>query len=114
MQLVGRNALFVQAVDFAQHGLGVDHHARTYHICAVRIQNARRNELQLVFDTVCHDRVAGIIAALTADNQVSFARENINKLALAFVAPLGAENYLTWHRISFLSALGHAFSMSYS
>ena len=58
--------------------------------------------------------MACVVAALAADNQIGLTRKDINELALAFVAPLSAENYLTWHRISFLSALGHAFSMSYS
>ena len=70
--------------------------------------------MQLVFNAIDHNRMAGVVAALTADDQISLARKNIDKLALAFVAPLSAENYLTWHRISFLSALGHAFIMSYS
>ena len=47
--------------------------------------------------------MTGIVAALAAYNQICLARENINKLTLAFVAPLSAENYLTWHRISSLS-----------
>ena len=47
--------------------------------------------------------MTGIVAALAADNQIRLACENINKLTLAFVAPLSAENYLTWHRISSLS-----------
>ena len=49
------------------------------------------------------DRVTRVVAALAADNQIRLACENINKLTLAFVAPLSAENYLTWHRISSLS-----------
>ena len=105
-QLVGRHALFVQAVDLAQDRLGVDDHARPDDVNAVRIQNAGRDELQLIFLVVYNNRVAGVVAALAAHHQIRLACENINELALALVAPLGAENNLTWHRISFLSSLG--------
>ena len=47
--------------------------------------------------------IVGIVAALAADHQIRLACENINTLTLAFVAPLSAEKYLTWHRISSLS-----------
>ena len=44
-QLVGRNALCVQTVNFAQNGLRVDNDARTDHIYALRIENTGRNQL---------------------------------------------------------------------
>ena len=44
-QLVGRNALVVQAVDLAEDCLRVDDNARTDHVYALRIQDAGRNEL---------------------------------------------------------------------
>ena len=113
-QLVGRHALFVQAVDLAQHRLGVDDHARPDHVDAVRVEDAGRDELELIGLAVYHDGMAGVVAALAAHNQIGLRRENINEFALAFVAPLGAENNLTWHRISFLSSLGRAFGTSYS
>ena len=47
--------------------------------------------------------MAGVVAALAAHDKISLACENINELALAFVAPLSAENNLTWHEVSFLS-----------
>jgi len=47
--------------------------------------------------------MAGIVAALAAHDKISLACENINEFALAFVAPLSAENNLTWHEVSFLS-----------
>ena len=47
--------------------------------------------------------IVGIVAALAAHDKISLACENIYELALAFVAPLSAENNLTWHEVSFLS-----------
>ena len=112
-QLVGRYALFVQAVDLAQNRLGIDDHARPDDVDAVRVQDAGRDELQFILLAVYHNRMAGVVAALAAHDQIRLACENINELALALVAPLGAENYLTWHRISFLSSMGRAFITSY-
>jgi hypothetical protein len=37
-------------------------------------------------------RVAGIVAALETDDGSDFLGEQIDDLALAFIAPLGAEN----------------------
>lgn len=102
-QLVGGNALLVQAVDLAEDSLRIDNNTRADDVDALRIQDAGRNQLQLVLLTAGYNGVTGIVAALAADNQIRLACENINKLTLAFVAPLSAENYLTWHRISSLS-----------
>ena len=104
----------MQAVDLTQHRLGIDDHARPDDVHAVRIQDAGRDQLQFIFFAVHNDRMARVVAALAAHDQIGFARENINELALAFVAPLGAENYLTWHRISFLSSVKRAFIALYS
>jgi len=36
------------------------------------------------------DRVAGVIAALTANNYIGLGREDVDDLALSFIAPLRA------------------------
>ena len=90
-------ALLVQTVDLAEDSLRIDSNTRADDVDALRIQDAGRNQLQLVLLTAGYNGVTGIVAALAADNQIRLACENINKLTLAFVAPLGAENYLTWH-----------------
>ena len=46
-------------------------------------------ELELL--AVAHDRVAGVVAALEADDDVGPLGEQVGDLALAFVAPLGAD-----------------------
>ena len=79
--------------------LRVDDHARPDHVDARRIQDARRDELQLVLFAARDDRVARVVAALAAHDQIGPARENIDELALALVAPLRAEDHLTWHEV---------------
>jgi len=41
---------------------------------------------------VDHQRVAGIVAALEADDGADVLRQQVDDLALAFIAPLGPEN----------------------
>ena len=54
--------------------------------------DAARQQRELV-GLVSHDeRVAGVVAALEADHHVGAARQPVDDLALAFVAPLGADD----------------------
>ena len=51
-----------------------------------------RQQRQFVGLVADDQRVAGIVAALEADDHVGAAREPVDDLALAFVAPLGADD----------------------
>ena len=44
-----------------------------------------------------HDRVSGVVAALEAHDRVAVLGEQIGDLALALVAPLGADYHYSWH-----------------
>ena len=55
--------------------------------------------MQLPCLAVAHDRVAGVVAALEADDDVRPLGEQVGDLALAFVAPLGADENYSWHRM---------------
>jgi hypothetical protein len=46
-----------------------------------------------------HERVAGVVSALEAHHGTDFLGEQIDDLALAFIAPLSAQHYdrLTHH-----------------
>ena len=46
---------------------------------------------------VADDRVAGVVAALEADDDVGLLGEQVDDLALALVAPLGADDHGAWH-----------------
>ncbi len=52
-------------------------------------------ELELL--AVADDRVAGVVAALEADDRVRVLGEQVDDLALALVAPLGADYDHAWH-----------------
>ena len=56
-----------------------------------RAQDAGGDEVQDVFRAADDDGVAGVVAALGADDDVGLLGEDVDDLAFAFVAPLGAD-----------------------
>ena len=56
------------------------------------IEDPRRDQVELEDLAVADDRVAGVVAALEADDRVGALGEQIDDLPLAFVAPLGADD----------------------
>ena len=77
----------------------------------VRIQHAGRDEVELEHLFAEHDRVAGVVAALIADYGLDVLRERVGRLALAFVAPLQADDHCGGHLVLPLAdapAVAHA------
>ncbi len=62
-----------------------------------RAKNAAGDQLQDVLLLADEDGVAGVVAALIARDDVEALGEEVDDLALAFVAPLGAENDDVFH-----------------
>jgi len=86
-----------QHVDFFEECRQVDDDAVADHGSDVRVQDARRDELQGVLLTVDNDGVAGVVAALvTHDIGVLFGQQ-VDDLGFAFVAPLGSDYDGDWH-----------------
>ena len=52
-------------------------------------------ELELL--AVADDRVAGVVAALEADDHVGVVGEQVDDLALPLIAPLGSDYDQAWH-----------------
>ena len=46
-----------------------------------------------------NDRVAGVVAALGADDDVGLAGEDVDDFAFAFIAPLGADQNRICHAL---------------
>jgi hypothetical protein len=61
------------------------------------VQNARRNQVELPGLAAPDDRVAGVVAALKAHDRVGPLGEQVGDLSLAFIAPLGSNDYDSWH-----------------
>ena len=82
----------LQAINLIKEGFEVNHHTVAKHWGGVFGENTGRKELKLILLTADHDGVAGVITAVGLDYVIDLAAEDIGGLALAFVAPLGADN----------------------
>ena len=93
-QIVGRDrdALPLEPLDLLQQRTRIEHHAVADHRQLARPHHARRQQRQLVGVAVDDQRMAGIVAALEADHDVGLLGQPVDDLALAFVAPLGADH----------------------
>ena len=65
----------------------------------VRIQDARRGQPKLEHLVAAHDRVAGVVAALVANDHRDLLGQEVRGLALALVAPLQPDDHGSRHQI---------------
>ena len=86
------DALFLQRGDLVEQRMRVEHDAIADDRELARPHHARGQQRQLVGRAVDHQGVAGIMATLEADDDVGLLGEPVDDLALAFVAPLGADH----------------------
>jgi hypothetical protein len=86
------DALGTQVVELVGEDLRVDHHAVADRAQLARIEDAAGDQVELPLDAVANDRVPGVVAALEADDEVGVLGEEVGDLALALVAPLGADD----------------------
>jgi hypothetical protein len=61
------------------------------------MQDPRRDQVQFPGLAGADDRVAGVVAALKAHDRVGPLGEQVGDLSLALVAPLGSNDYDSWH-----------------
>ncbi len=71
----------------------VQHHAVADQAQRIGTQDAGGNQVEHGLLAADHQRVAGVVAALEADDGADILRQQIDDLALAFIAPLGAQHY---------------------
>ena len=86
------DALLLQRGDLVEQRMRIEHHAVADDRQLARPHDARRQQRQLVGGAVDDQRVAGIVAALEADDDVGLLGQPVDDLAFAFVAPLGADH----------------------
>ena len=87
-----------EVVDLAQQHPRVDDDAVADHAGLVRVEDPRGDQVELVLLALADDRVAGVVAALEADDRARPLGEQVGDLALALVAPLGADYDHARHR----------------
>ena len=62
-----------------------------------RMEDPRRDQVELELLAVADDRVAGVVAALKADHERCPLGEQVDDLALSLVAPLGPDDHCARH-----------------
>ena len=102
-QIVGghRDALFFQLGDLVDERLRIDHHAVADDGELTPAHHAGGQQRQLEGFAVDHQRVAGIVAALEAHDDVGLLGQPVDDLAFAFVAPLGPDYHNIRHERCF-------------
>ena len=86
----------------------VDHDPVADHRRSVIGQHAGRQQMQRVALFADHDRVPGVVAALVPDHVVDAVAEQVRRLALALIAPLGANNHDGGHDYRLATACSRA------
>ncbi len=81
-----------EPADLLEQRARIEHHAVADHRQLAGPHHAGRQQRELVGGAVDDQRVAGIVAALEAHHDVGLLGEPVDDLALAFVAPLGADH----------------------
>ena len=75
----------------------VHDHAAADHAATARVQDARRDRVQDVFLAADDDRMAGVVAARVARDDIHVRRQEVDDLALALVPPLRSDDHDVRH-----------------
>src|SRR5207248_665815 len=87
-----RRAGFFDCLGFFDQCERIENDAAADHACRVRMEDAGRNQMQHMTLTAEDDRVACVVAALIARDDVEVSGKDIDDLALALVSPLQADD----------------------
>jgi hypothetical protein len=90
-------AMFFKRLELLEEARDVDDTAAADDVDAVGVHEAGGQDVKVVGDAVGDDGVARIVTTLGAAADLRLVGENIGELALAFVAPLGAEDNRDGH-----------------
>ena len=104
-QAFDRDAALLEGVELAAQDPRIDDRPVADDAELARVEDPRGNQMQFEGLAVAHDRVSGVVAALKAHDHVAALGEQVDDLALAFVAPLGADDHRcrSCHRVLGLS-----------
>jgi hypothetical protein len=97
LQAADVDAAGTEAVELVGEYARVDHHAVADDAGLARVEDPAGDEVERPLLVPTHDRVAGVVAALEADDHVGLLGEQVDDLPLALVAPLGAHYHESRH-----------------
>ena len=86
-------------VDFVDEYPGVDNHSVADDRCHMLVEHPAGNELECERLAVDDQRVTGVVTALVAHDVLAFLGDYVDDTAFAFIAPLGAYDDGTGHRL---------------
>ena len=86
------NALFAQVGNLTVQMVRINEHTIAHHAHDLRAQNAAGQQVQHKLAARIFHRVASVVAALIAHNNVIILAEQVDHAALAFIAPVDACN----------------------
>jgi hypothetical protein len=86
------DAVGLELGDFLDQCLGRQHHAVADQAQRIVAQDAGGDQVQHGLLALDHQRVAGVVAALETGHGTDPLGQQVDDLALAFVAPLGTKN----------------------
>src|SRR5712692_11225542 len=94
LNAIGRDAdaLRDEPIRLFEESFRIDHHAVAQHAGLALVNDSGRQQMQHERSVADLDRMPGVVAALVADYDVEALGEQIDNLALAFIAPLGADD----------------------
>ncbi len=87
------DAEFLDLGDLVGERPGIDHDAVADDRELALAHHARGEQRELIGGAVDHQRMAGIVAALKAHHDIGALRQPVDDLALALIAPLGADDH---------------------
>src|SRR5574337_2095904 len=98
--LLDLHVQLTELVHFLDEGGQINHYAVPQDADLPFPQHARRDQMQDDLLLSHHDRMAGVGPTLVSGHRIEILREEINDLALPFVAPLRTDNDYIGHRRS--------------
>jgi hypothetical protein len=84
--------LRLTVADLLEEGLGVDDHAVAEDAALAGVEHARRDQVRDQLLAADDERVPGVGTAAVAHDRVGALGEDVDDLALSFVAPLGSDH----------------------
>jgi hypothetical protein len=94
---LGLEPMLLQRLELLEEARHVDDAAAADDVDAVGVDEARGQDVEVVRDAVGDNGVARVVTALGTAADLRFVCEDVGELALAFVAPLGAEDNSDGH-----------------